>query len=387
MHVAAPPFAHSSGPRDCKVVFVAEAWGRNENITQSPLVGESGIEFAEQLLDCKWPGIAPLPVVKDEFGGIHKPTPFVMKKYWSEQPVFLTNSLCLHPEDNKIQSLCGMKKEVGGKNYPLPPITSDGKGIGKYLMPEYLPELDRLKTEIETIKPNLVITLGNTASWAMLQQTTMKNIRGYIAESILCPGIKVLPTYHPSYILRNWEARPIVIVDLIKALKESQFPEIIRPKRTIEINPSFERIEQFISELREASLLAIDTETSGPMITDISFSYKTDYALVIQFNDPAKPSGSYYDTLQEELRAWSLVKKICEHPIPKLFQNGLYDLQRMYKMGIRPANCEQDTMLLHHSVYPELEKSLGFLGSIYTNEASWKLMRKKRSDERGKEDE
>jgi hypothetical protein len=35
-----------------------------------------------------------------------------------------------------------------------------------------------------------------------------------------------------------------------------------------------------------------------------------------------------------------------------------------------------DTMLLHHSMYPELPKSLGFLGSIYTNEAAWKLMRR-----------
>jgi hypothetical protein len=34
-----------------------------------------------------------------------------------------------------------------------------------------------------------------------------------------------------------------------------------------------------------------------------------------------------------------------------------------------------DTMLLHHAMYPELPKSLGFLGSIYTNESAWKLMR------------
>jgi len=37
-------------------------------------------------------------------------------------------------------------------------------------------------------------------------------------------------------------------------------------------------------------------------------------------------------------------------------------------------------MLLHHALYPELPKGLGFLGSIYTNEASWKLMRRERSD-------
>jgi hypothetical protein len=29
-------------------------------------------------------------------------------------------------------------------------------------------------------------------------------------------------------------------------------------------------------------------------------------------------------------------------------------------------------MLLHHSLQPELPKSLGFLGSLYTNEQAWK---------------
>jgi hypothetical protein len=37
-------------------------------------------------------------------------------------------------------------------------------------------------------------------------------------------------------------------------------------------------------------------------------------------------------------------------------------------------------MMLHHSLYPEMKKSLGFLGSIYTDEASWKLMRQEKTD-------
>jgi len=32
-------------------------------------------------------------------------------------------------------------------------------------------------------------------------------------------------------------------------------------------------------------------------------------------------------------------------------------------------------MLLHHAMQPEMEKGLGFLGSLYTNEPSWKFMR------------
>jgi hypothetical protein len=45
-------------------------------------------------------------------------------------------------------------------------------------------------------------------------------------------------------------------------------------------------------------------------------------------------------------------------------------------MGFRVVNCAEDTMLMHHALFPELPKSLGFMGSIYTNEAAWKLIRK-----------
>ena len=35
-----------------------------------------------------------------------------------------------------------------------------------------------------------------------------------------------------------------------------------------------------------------------------------------------------------------------------------------------------DTMLMHHAMQPEMEKGLAFLGSVYTDEASWKFRRK-----------
>jgi hypothetical protein len=41
---------------------------------------------------------------------------------------------------------------------------------------------------------------------------------------------------------------------------------------------------------------------------------------------------------------------------------------------------------LHHALFPELPKSLGFMGSIYTNESSWKLLRERKSDSNKRED-
>jgi len=128
-------------------------------------------------------------------------------------------------------------------------------------------------------------------------------------------------------------------------------------------------------------IMAIDIETKGKQITMISFAVSPDLALVIPFYDESLPSGNYWPTVEEEVEAWMLVKELLELPIPKLFQNGMYDLQYLFRFGFRPVNVLHDTMLLHHSILPEMQKGLGFLGSIYTNEASWKLLRRVRAKE------
>ena len=38
-------------------------------------------------------------------------------------------------------------------------------------------------------------------------------------------------------------------------------------------------------------------------------------------------------------------------------------------------------MLMSHALYPELQKGLGFLGSVWTDEPAWKLMRSSKSTE------
>jgi hypothetical protein len=73
------------------------------------------------------------------------------------------------------------------------------------------------------------------------------------------------------------------------------------------------------------------------------------------------------------------VQTLLECGRPLLFQNGMYDMQYLIRMGFNLRYAREDTMLLHHSLYPEVQKSLGFLGSIYTNEQSWKLMGRHRA--------
>jgi DNA polymerase I-like protein with 3'-5' exonuclease and polymerase domains len=63
--------------------------------------------------------------------------------------------------------------------------------------------------------------------------------------------------------------------------------------------------------------------------------------------------------------------------IPKLFQNGLYDIAFLWRaQGIAVRGAAEDTMLLSHALQPESLKGLGYLGSIYTDHGPWKSERK-----------
>lgn len=331
------PFQYTSGPHDAKIALVGEAWGAQEAITKRPFVGPSGQELTRLLSSAN----------------IHR------------AECFLTNVFPFQPQNNDILALCGKKADAGA-DYTLPPYKP-----GAYFLPEYLPEIDRLKAELVEVRPHVIIALGATATWALLSSSAIKILRGTIH---LSPWGKVLPTYHPAYLLRDPSGRPIVQADLLKAQREAATPELIRPNRQIIINPTLDDIHNWISNALHATHMTVDIETKFKQISCIGFACSRDLALVIPFFDP-QTAKSYWADAVTEVATWQLVRHILALPAKKIFQNGLFDLSYLLRMGIFPTNCREDTMLLHHSLYPEMEKGLGFLGSIYTNESSWKLMR------------
>lgn len=384
-HQPLPAFTAVSGSRQPRIVFVGEAWGRDEDALRKPFVGESGKELFRMLGEAM-PDIA--PELHAKICDKHKyGLAWVAdrEQWFEEAQVAFTNVLAFNPPDNKIEALCGTKKEVGGDDYHFPPITK-----GKYLQPQYLPELDRLREEILSLAPNLLVALGNTASWALLYSTNISQIRGSIARTAeISPGAgaKCLPTYHPAGVLRSWAWRPIVVADLMKANREAAFPEVRRPERRILVNPTLQEVREFIANCRMAAAagkcnpIGADTETEGGQITCISFAPQTHTAMTIPFWDKTKPGWSYWASAVEEAEVWDLIESLMTDPaVELLWQNGLYDFQYCLPMKLPVDRSREDTMLLHHSIYPEMQKGLGFLGSIYTNEASWKLMRRWKTD-------
>jgi uracil-DNA glycosylase len=360
--MALVPFRHTLGPKSAKILCVGEAWGKDEEECGKPFVGQSGRELARMACEA---GLLRNPLPERWLSSRD------MIYYWEASPLLLTNVLALRPPNNNLDALCVPKAE---SNPAYPPLRQ-----GKYLRPDLLPELERLQSEIQEIQPNLILAMGNTACWAVMRSAKISQIRGTAGlgpQGSIAQGLKILPTFHPAAVLRNWALRPIVVADLIKAKLEGGFPDLRRPKRQVLVNPTLAEIEAWLGEAqRNASILSVDIETGAGQIKCIGFSWRIDAAMVVSFVDLTKDSGNFWEDEGDEARAWSLVRALLALPCPKLFQNGLYDLQYLLHMGLRPRNCLEDTMLLHHSLFPEMQKGLGFLGSIYTSEPAWKLMR------------
>ena len=355
------------------ILLIGEAWGEQEAKIREPFVGPSGYALLRMLHEAS---ILTLADTDQRHISRYYDTydPSHLNEVWTAHASELrrTNVFNLHPTANDLTTLCGTKTE-GLDGYPA--LTGS-----KHLLPDYECELDRLSDEILSLDPNLILCLGNTPMWALGGRTGIKKWRGTTFESTHCvSGYKCLATYHPSAVLRGWELRPYVIADFMKARRESAFPEIRRPAREIWIEPTFDDVERFIADhISTDRPLSVDIETSGTRITCIGFGY-SDIAIVVPFDDERAARGSYWPTASDERAIWRLIQGMLEDPrIPKLFQNGLYDIAFLYRsMKVKVLGAAEDTMLLHHALQPEMIKDLGFLGSIYADEGAWKHMRKR----------
>jgi len=75
-----------------------------------------------------------------------------------------------------------------------------------------------LKRQLSLIAPQIICALGSVAAKALLRtETPISALRGRFQ---LYEGIKLMPTYHPAYLLRNPSAKKQVWDDVQLIMKE-----------------------------------------------------------------------------------------------------------------------------------------------------------------------
>lgn len=81
--------------------------------------------------------------------------------------------------------------------------------------------IDYLKNQIELIKPKVIVCLGSVSATYLLN--TDKQISKLRGDFIDLQGIKVMPTFHPAYLLRNPTKKKESWEDLQKVMKFLNF--------------------------------------------------------------------------------------------------------------------------------------------------------------------
>lgn len=348
------------------IVFIGEAWGENEARFQTPFIGVAGQELSRMLAQAGYGN----PLLPYNFTSATR-----MISYWDNTSFTLLNVFNERPAANNVELFYAKLQDKVPVNRKLPRRRFGTSN--HYLREEYVHHVETLHKELDRLKPNIIIALGNTALWALSLTPSISKLRGNILAS---NWGKVIPTYHPAAVVRNWSNRTIAVLDLHKALRESKSPDISAPERIIWAEPTIDDLYKWWEDYgSKTELLAIDIETLKKIqVAEIGIASSATMALHIPF--VYKENNQYiswWKTVAEEIAAWDFVEMVCRSSVPKIGQNVLqYDAYFMAKaLGIPILNITKDTMTLSHCWQPELEKSLGFLGSLFLTEREWKSIR------------
>ena len=153
------------GNPDADLVFVGEAPGREEDNQGEPFVGKAG-----QLL-----------------------TKIISAMGFSRGDVYICNVIKCRPPDNRD---------------PLPPEIEMCEPF--------------VKEQLRIIKPRAICALGGFASQTLLKsEIKISRLRGQFHDYY---GVPLMPTYHPSYLLRNPHAKRDVWEDIKKVMELLDLP-------------------------------------------------------------------------------------------------------------------------------------------------------------------
>lgn len=300
------------GPEDAKILFVGEAPGEMEEQKRQPFVGESG-----QLLMST---LGRAGVLREE--------------------VRLANRSHYRPQGNDFKLL----------------IDSDELKQGDAELINYL----------SSHRPNVICTLGTQATEFLTGKKGIHAWRGSILEthsSFPFPPIKVIPTFHPSAVLRDRTLYPIFDTDIRRVISDSHFPDRRLPERTfVIIDPERDslKLEEYTQLLCEADRIAVDIESvkNSTHILCIGFSPRPDLAVCIPYKDAPHIQNA--------------ISRILSSDAKKIFHFGTFDTEMLYLNGHETNNYWWDTLTAGHVLNAELPRGLDFLASIYTREPYYK---------------
>jgi len=316
------------GPPDAKIMLVGEAPGEQEDRTGKPFDGSA-------------PAGRTLNKILESAG-------------ISRHECLITNVARERPPGNKI----GFYFTDSKCTSPKPILTQ---------------WIQKLKEEIEFYQPNIVVTLGKIATQTLVDGSdSITNTRGYIYNSTLVPGQKVLSTYHPQKINYEWKLLFTAVMDMRKAVKNSKTRDLPVDDRVLITNMSKTEYINYLQYLLydHKDPIAVDIETLQPgcHIHTLGIADSPKHAVSFEFIKGRTPLYSEF----KELEIWQYLTRVFTTK-ELIMQNGSYDTGVLYlNNGIYCPKYNYDTLIAAHICWPESPRSLQYLASICLNVPAWK---------------
>jgi len=247
-----------------------------------------------------------------------------------------------------------------------------------------------LLEELNEIKPNLLIPLGELSFSYLTNLTNIRKFRGSVLSpigelSVNQENLKVLPILGPyPYLNQEYRLRAVSRIDFSKIHKYLNNDPIPDNQYNIWVARSSTALRAYLDRaykecMDREGFLVFDIETYLQIPICISFCFDGFESVCIPILD---------STIEVDQRALmvELVDRILRSPVPKVNQNIKYDWKILERWGFRVNNVVGDTMLASSTLYCEFPKNLGFLTSIYTELPYFKDEGKEFDPEKGKRD-
>ena len=334
-----------TGPCPARIMIVGEAPGDQEIRESAPFVGASGQELSRMLQEA----------------GIMR------------SACFVTNVIRIKPPGGDITSFIAEKKM---QVTPQHALVRD-----KYCLPPVWEGISLLEREIEMTRPNVIIALGNVALWALTGKWGVTTWRSSLLECDLALALdykpKVIPTFSPTMILRQWSMRQIMVHDLRRCKVHSESREVSPTDYKFIIRPDYSTALDYLLmliKIADAKVLplAVDIETRAGHTACVGLAWSTSEAICFPLMCAERATGYWEE--EEEAQITFLLYKLLTHPnCHVLGQNFSYDAQYFLRHMHFLPNLKRDTMLAQHVCFSNMQKGLDFLSSMYcVNHVYWK---------------
>lgn len=335
-----------SGPHNAKIFFVSDIPGYDDARAGHALAGGPGAEFNRMLSEA----------------GLSRHEVYVVNLFRDRPNSGDPAAYYRHPKDGRKPALSAKLRSsllAGGE--------WQDAGNGAIVHVRHAADIDQLKRTIDLIQPSVVVPLGNAPLHVLTGDWGLSKWRGSMLGGN--PGPKIIPTFHPVQIQRQWELRHIALQDLRRIAANRLTRQYAIPEWRFILRPDIAQVRKTLGMLYTRALegplkLVLDIETRARHMACIGLGWSALDAICIPFQCVERDSG--YWTEEEE--AWIILAliRLLSHPnVLTVGQNLIYDYQYLFReWGFHP-DATRDTMINHHLAWPGLQKSLDFQSSLY----------------------